>query len=133
MLPYNPYIHIETVETDYSSKTYKLDIENKRICGFIDDKEAILQYCWKAIDTERFRYKIYSYKYGAEIESLIGKPIEYVLAVIEPRISEALLVDTRIISIENFIAKKASFDSIDISFKVKSIYGDFIIAKEVQL
>jgi len=40
----------------------------------VTGKEAVKVWIWKALMTARFRHSVYSWDYGSEVESLIGKP-----------------------------------------------------------
>lgn len=70
----------------------------------VEGTEAWLQWCQKAIQTPRYRYIIYSRNYGQELEDLIGH--QYGKTLLESEISrmakEALLIDARTASVENF-------------------------------
>ena len=76
--------------------TYRLDIDNKRFSGDCDGIEAVKQAVYKALATERYKYPIYSWNYGAELENLFGKPISYAVSEIPKRIKDALIRDDRI-------------------------------------
>lgn len=101
----------------YSDKTYKLGNCNVYISG----DEAIKQAVYKILNTQRYEYVIYSYNYGIEINDLIGMPYDYIYSEIENRIVEALMVDERILSVDNFIFtknKKDLYVSFDINNKI---------------
>ena len=40
---------------------------------FVEGKEAVAVWIYKALSTPRFRYEIYSWNFGCETESLIGQ------------------------------------------------------------
>lgn len=61
-----------------------------------DGREAMEQVIYKILNTERYRYVVYSWNYGIELMDLFGMPADYVCPVLEKRISEALLQDDRI-------------------------------------
>lgn len=84
------------------SKTYRLDEKSGRIAGHVDGTDAIMQAAYKILKTERFVHEIYSRHYGAEIVGLIGRDKAYVNSVLPSRVSDALLADDRITSIEDF-------------------------------
>lgn len=81
------------------SKTYKLSDTN--IQGFTDELQALQQAIYKELNTEMYEYPIYSFNYGIELESLIGKDIMYVKIELKRRIAECLMKDTRILSVDN--------------------------------
>lgn len=82
--------------------TYKWDYDNKRSLDYTNDLEAMKQACYKIIYTERYQHIIYSWNYGIELEDLFGKPLTYVYPELKRRITEALMADDRVSSVENF-------------------------------
>lgn len=87
--------------------------------------EALKIWIWKAIRTERYRYMAYSFDYGSEIDSLIGKAYTngIMKSEIERYLKEALLISPYIYSIES-LAINLSGSSINIDFVVNSVYGE---------
>jgi phage baseplate assembly protein W len=105
------------------SKTYALDIKKGVISGFTDGIEAVKQAIYLMLNTDRYKWEIYSWNYGSELESLIGSPIPYVYAKIKENITDALMRDDRILSVSSFdFSKKKS--AVSVSFTVSTIYGD---------
>ena len=78
-----------------SSRTWKIDWENRRIGGWTDGTEALRQAALLALLTPRFRHVIYSFRYGSELESLIGRDAEYAAAAAPSMAEEALVADGR--------------------------------------
>ena len=111
-----------------TSKTYKLS-ENG-IQGYVDGLEAMEQAIYKVLNTEKYEYPIYSFSYGIELESLVGKEAAYVKVELKRRIQECLLQDERIESVDNFNFTVTG-DQILCSFDVVSINGEITITKEV--
>lgn len=95
-------------------KTYALDLS-----GTIDGREAILQLVDKAVRTARYRFAIYDYDYGCELEDIIGQYVSTALLESEiPRvIREALIYDERIDNVSNFEITKDT-DKLYVSFFV---------------
>lgn len=112
-------------------KTYKINLEENRIIGMIDDLEAVSQSVYKILHTERFSSLLYSWDYGVEFQNLIGKDYEFILGDLQRRIEEALFQDDRIKSVENFKINRHEKDSIVASFIVISKYG--IVPTEVNV
>lgn len=115
------------------SLTYKLDFNNKRISGKVDDTEAILQAVYKALNTERCAYVIYTSQYGVELERLVGKDYEFVISDLERTITEALIIDDRITGISDFTVQKTGIDSLLASFTVNSVFGSIPLELGVQI
>lgn len=105
-----------------NTKTWKLDLANNRFLGKIDDVEAVRQAVYFILNTERFQYGIFSSDYGVELINLIGVNRTYVDAVLESRIKEALMQDTRIIGIADF-STSWNRSKVTLTFTVVSIYG----------
>lgn len=88
---------------DQPTKTYKMELyKGNYILGFVDSQKAMEQAIYKIIRTERYKYIIYSWNYGIELEDLFGMPVEYCVVELERRISEALLQDNRITAVQGF-------------------------------
>lgn len=113
------------------SRTWKLDLASGRIRGFIDGLEAVKQAAFKILQTQRYRYLIYSFDYGHELESLIGMNPLFVKSELTRITQEALLQDDRIQGIENMEVAIAG-DSISADFTVNTVYGSFGIIQEVR-
>lgn len=109
---------------DQPSKTYKIDFDKKIINGYIDGIEAVKQSIFKILNTERYKYVIYSWNYGIEIDDLFGEPVDYVCPELTRRITDALLQDTRILSVGDFNFETKKRGKISVNFTVKTIYGD---------
>ncbi len=85
------------------TKTHRMELyEGNYILGFVDSLKAMEQAIYKILRTERYKYIIYSWNYGIELEDLFGMPVEYCVVELERRISEALLQDNRITAVDGF-------------------------------
>lgn len=114
------------------SKTYRLDLTNKRIYKTVDGIKAVEQAIYKILQTERAAYLIYSLAYGSELERYIGKEFEYVSSDIQRAIEDALLADERILGVSDFNVERMLHDGLNITFKAKTVYGDINVDSEVQ-
>ncbi len=128
-------IPIESVQEaqEAPSLTYKLDLDRGRIVGMVDGQEAVAQAIRKAIITPRFKCLIYDNQYGSEIEeALIAQDAtqEYVEAVVEGFIKDALKPDTRILDITDF-AISFEDDAAHISFTAVTIFGPTEISEVI--
>ena len=108
------------------SKTYRLDLEEGRILGMVDGQEAVRQAIHKAIITPRWKCLIYDNQYGSEVEEAIitkdASP-EYIEAVTEGFIKDALRPDTRILSIYDFQFEFRE-DRAYVFFRADTIFGE---------
>lgn len=106
-------------------KTWKL--ENERAFEKIDGEDSLCQAIRLMLEVPRYRYAIYSWQYGSELETLIGKGLDEVKAKAPGMIREALLQDDRIDQVDGFSIEAGSqAGSADISFTVHA--GDRLIA-----
>ena len=64
--------------TEQPSKTYKMDLEGNTTRGYTDGLEAMKQVVFKILNTERYKYPMYSWNYGVELEDLFGEPVSWV-------------------------------------------------------
>ena len=115
-----------------TSNTYKMQVDADRIKGNVrTNLEAVQQAIYKVLNTERRAFAIYSWNYGVELKDLFGKPVPYCMAEIPRRIEEALLVDDRIESVEDFELSHNRAGEILCKFKAVTIYGDLVLEKKV--
>ena len=86
--------------------------------------EAIKVWIYKAIKTNRYQHEIYSWDYGCEIESLIGKGFEFGFIKSETKryIEEALLINPYITKI-NKIDVEFNKDVLTAYVDLETIYG----------
>lgn len=131
MLPLNDKGVLQINETTEPSNTFFIDFDKGRISGFIDEKEAVKQAIMLILNTERYKFLIYSWNYGVELEALIGTHPDIVEDEAERLISEALLQDDRITAVYDFEFSR-NRDTLLVNFKVDSIYGDIDIETEVR-
>lgn len=117
----------ESIET---SRTYKM--VGDRIQGYTDGLDALKQAIYKVLNTERYEYPIYSFNYGIELESLLGKDPIYVQIELKRRIRECLFRDDRITEVNNFRFEVAG-DTIQCTFDVHSIFGNLMVSREVTI
>lgn len=123
------------IQTDFEiaeqpNKTYKLDTKNNVIVGLIDGLEAVKQAVYMILNTERYQNLIYSWNYGVELIDLYGQPPPFVQSEIKRRLSEALMQDTRIQSVDAFSFAIIK-NMINATFTVSTIYGDIKAETEV--
>lgn len=110
--------------TEQPTHTYKMNLENNVIRGYTDNIEAMKQAIFKILSTERYQYEMYSWNYGIELLDLYGEPVSYVCPELERRITEALMWDDRIKSVDNFEFNISKMGVIQVNFTVHTIFGD---------
>lgn len=106
------------------TKTYKLNLLEGKINGYIDGIDAIKQAVFKILETARYQYLIYDFSYGSELNGLIGKDSDYIEMELRRRIRDALTTDDRIINVTDFIFSHEG-ESMSVRFKVISVEGSF--------
>ena len=116
---------------DEPTLTFK--IENGRIRGKVDEKQAMIQAVDKILQTERLVYPIYSDQYGNDLNDLIGKDMGYAKVEAERMIKEALLADDRVVDVDIDEVTEVSRDTLDIKGICVTVYGNINIDSEVSV
>ena len=121
-------------EIEYPTNTYKIEntYNYERINGYIDDLNAIVQSIYLILNTERYRFPIYSWDYGIELIDLIGKPMSYVMSEIPRRVKEALIQDNRISDVKDFTFE-VNKNKLHTTFTVVTVIGDIPTTLEVDI
>lgn len=114
------------------SKTFRLDMEKKRVIGTVDGLEAVRQTVFCILNTERFDWLIYSWNYGMELKDLFGKSTGLAKARIKKRIKEALRQDDRIQSVDEF-SFEGNGKVLHVRFTVHTTLGEIVVEKEVNI
>lgn len=117
--------------TEVPTRTYK--VVNGRVAGFIDEQDAMRQAIEKVLLTERFAFDIYSDSYGVEYSDLIGEQIDLAKAEVERLITEAIIVDDRVLSIENFKIVEETKTALTVNFEVSTVFGTLFISEGVTI
>lgn len=115
-------------------REYGIDFNTGQLTGkIVEGLEAIKVWIWLCMHTERFRHAIYSADYGTSLEQYIGHMLseEYINTDCESEISDALLINEYIESIEDFEAVRNS-DSLNISFRVVTKFGSLEVDEVVR-
>ena len=115
-------------------KEYGINFQTGQLTGkIVEGIEAIKVWIWLCLHTERFRHAIYSADYGTSFEQYIGHVLsdEYINTDCESEISDALLINEYIESIEDFEAVRNS-DSLNISFRVVTKFGSLEVDEVVR-
>lgn len=132
MIPESANVNLTNYEIQ-PSLTYKLDLDNKRIIGKVDDSESVFQAIQKILSTDKYAYNIYDWNYGHELLDLVGKDFNYISVRLPQIIEEALLQDDRIKEITDFDITQKNVDTVVASFKVVTIYSTINYTAEVNV
>ena len=94
----------------------------------VTGREAVKVWAYKALNTPRYAYEMYSWNYGNEMESLIGQAYTEDLKRSElPRyVEECLLIIPNITAVEN-IDLFLIGDKLSGSCEIKTIYGEEMV------
>lgn len=116
----------QTVNVLTVPKEYGIDFKTGQLTGeIVEGIEAIKVWIWNCLHTQRFRYPLYSWNYGADLEQYIGQTVteEFLNADCEDEIREALLVNPYITGIEDF---KVTFENghLSLSFTAVTKFGN---------
>lgn len=114
------------------SKTFKMHAEAQKITRYVDELEAMKQAIYLILNIERYRYLIYSWNYGVELADLFGQPTSFVQPEIKRRITEALMQDSRIQSVDAF-SFEVNKGKVHARFTVHTIFGDVPAEKAVEI
>lgn len=88
-----------------------------------DGYTAWAQWCVKTVLTERFAYLAYSSDYGVEMDNALAHPDpKAVQSEVERTITEALLVDPRTESVQNFTFSRSG-DGLAVAFELVPTVG----------
>ena len=116
---------MEAVELPHP-KEYGIDFETGQMTGkIVEGIEAIRVWIWCALHTQRFRYAIYSWDYGADMEQYIGQAVtqEFLDTDCHDEVEETLTISPYITGIDDFSAELTG-DHLHMAFAVRTIYGD---------
>ena len=122
----------DVVIEEQPTKTYEIKLNKSRMGAYSDGIEAMKQTIYHIINTERYNHLIYSWNYGVELADLFGKPVSYCYAEIKRRITEALLQDDRIMSVNEFEFTHKKGEILT-TFRVVTTEGDIRMEKVVNI
>ncbi|UYO34982.1 DUF2634 domain-containing protein [Bacillus zhangzhouensis] len=134
----SPEEEIEETEEDEeveTSTTYRIDFKTGRLTGeTISGIEAIRQFIYTTLRTERYAHPIYSHDIGTEIQELLTDTEatdEYKEMEIPRLLEEALLVDERIDHIEELEVTKQN-DSFHVKLAIVTDVGTLEIEEVME-
>ena len=119
--------------TEQPTLSHRMDREKEYIKGKTDEIEAMKQAVYKILMTERYGSIIYSGNYGIELKDLFGQPVSYVCPELERRITDALLWDKRIESVDNFEFDLSKKGVVSVRFNVRTVFGSFESERQVNI
>ena len=130
-----PFVsNIDEVKIDNTFPLYKevawdfkrnIPIIEKRDFKIVEGNEAIKVWVYKALLTPRYQYSIYTWNYGSELLSLIGKAYTPQLTKSEAKryIEEAIKINPYILEV-NVLDTDFKDGVLSASIKIVTIYGE---------
>lgn len=109
-------------------REYAIDFSTGQMTGkVVEGAEAIRVWVWLCLKTQRFRYPIYSWDYGADVEQYIGKALtdEYLEVVLKNEIEDALKVNRYITGISEYTFVRQG-EKVEIRFTINTTLGEAI-------
>lgn len=109
------------------AKEFAFDFnEKKMIDGTVEKKSAVKIWIYNTLKTERYRWEIYSWQYGASLEQYIGKSYSdaYINDSVKKEETEALKVNTNITDVKDFKAYMLDDTTLHMEFYVVTKWGE---------
>lgn len=129
MFPFEEEVIEETEDLEEEESypmEYEIDFQTGQLTGnVVEGVRAIAVWCWMALLTQRYRYFIYSWEYGSELESLIGKNCsnEYLDSELKRMIEECIMVNKYVEEIKNLTYSKEK-STLKVNFTIVTILGE---------
>lgn len=121
----------QDLQTVRPTLTYGYNRSLNRIMGMIDGKDASYQAFAKIFSTVRYETPIYDWRYGHELENVLGKSKPYAKVEIERMLREAASQDDRFVSMDDFTVLEEKVDSILVRVTINTITMPYIYDLEV--
>lgn len=105
------------------SKTWIIDKNTNQIKGVDDGLMAMQQLVDVLLNTERYKWQIYTDNFGVELEDLPGQDRAFIEAELPRKIEDAMSVDERIESVQNFSFTQTEMGALVCTFDVFTVFG----------
>ncbi len=109
------------------AKEFAFDFnEKKMIDGTVEKKSAVKIWIYNTLKTERYRWEIYSWQYGASLEQYIGKSYSdaYINDSVKKEVTETLKVNNNITDVKDFKAYMLDDTTLHMEFYVVTKWGE---------
>lgn len=124
-LPESAGLSTSIVIASQPSKTWIINREQLQVYGMDDGLQSVRQAVEIALNVERFRWQIYDTNFGAELDELIGEDEAYIVSELPRMVEDALSVDDRVTGVDNYSFTRTGSSSMEVSFSVHTVFGDF--------
>lgn len=104
---------------------YGIDYSTGQLTGrLVRGVEALKVWVWLCLHTQRYRYPLYTWSYGADIEQYIGEalPDDFLADDLREEINAALCVHPRITGVEDFSYTREGSRAV-VRFRVANTVG----------
>lgn len=125
MLPEGVGVDVSLSYVEKPTHTFIIDWSAGQISRMDSGLAAMRQAVEIVLKNERFQWQIYTSNFGSELRDLIGEEYDYIISELPRRVEEALLVDSRILSVENFVFSMIGGDRVSCTFDVITVFGAF--------
>lgn len=115
----------EVIEVS-KARDYEIDFEKGKLTGrMVEGIEAVKQWVRIALHVDRYVFRQYSWNFGNEFSTLIGKGYnkEYIETEAYRMVVDALSIEESVLGIEDFTCNFDD-DNLTVSFTLKTIYGE---------
>ena len=110
-----------------SNEDFYFDEESGQFTGqVVEGVQALKGWIYFALRIARYKYPIFSWKYGTELETFIGQSFDdedYLLSEVKRMIEDALLINPHIKSVED-VEVDYKNEKLEIKCMVRTKYGD---------
>ena len=116
-------------------KEYGINFKTMALTGeIVEGVEALAVWCFFALKTARYRYRAYTWQYGNEMESVIGKGygIDYTKSEIERFISDCVCCHPYISGIEDTQMEFSDSGKLTVNFKLVTEFGNKTMTIEAE-
>lgn len=125
-------INTSNVEyTSYPNNEWIVTFEDGGNVSPESNLQTIAQAVRFALETGRFKYPIMGSNFGVTFDDLIGTDYDYIRSEIARRITDALLVDDRIVDVNGFEYTKGDNSAMKVSCTVETILGNMQISTTI--
>lgn len=122
-------------ESSELPKEYGINFDSMTLTGeIVEGAEALAVWSYFALKTARYRYRAYTWQYGSEIETIIGKGygIDYTKSEIERFISDCVTCHPYITGIEDTEMEFLNDGELKVSFTLVTDFGNEKMEIETQ-
>lgn len=116
----------------YSSKEWVVDFETGNNTAAMSALDAVAQDIKFAVSTERYKYPIMGNNFGVTFEDLVGTDYNYIRSEVARRIRDALSIDDRVLSVDDFTFEPQEDSGLLITCVVKTTFGNVSVSTEIQ-